>query len=225
MKKFLTCLFVLSLCLSLAATLISCGGNDDDKTDPTTDNKITYTVTIKDKDGAPVPGVKLMFSDYSDIFENRETDADGKASADFDTANDALGIMISSVPAGYEKPAALAGSVFHAMFGTSKEISMEIEKVVVETTPYTVKVVDQNGNAVVGAKVQICHSLCLDCDPTGANGETTKEITTASIEGSLKVKVLTVPSGYSIPAGTLEDGYHAAFADGETTVTVTVTKN
>ncbi len=230
--KILSLLLALSLCFALTATLVACGGTGNTEpgetpgsTDTPTDNKIAYTVTIKDKDGNAVPGVKLMISDNASVFKNAETGADGKAIVNLDAASNSLGVMLTTLPDGYVKPATVSGA-FHAMFGSNREVSLEINKPVVETITYTVKVVDQNGDAVSGVELQICHTSCVQCDLTDANGETKKELSSATVEGKqLKVGILDVPAGYTIPAATIDGAYHAVFADGETTIVVEIEKN
>ncbi len=225
-KKILSFLLVLSLCFTLAISLTSCKdtGDDNGDGDNTDDNKISYTVTVKDKDGKAVSGVKLMISDSSSVFENKETGTDGKATLKLDAENVSLGVMITSVPSGYEKPTPISG-VFHAVFGNKKDIIIEIDKPTTETVTYTVKVVDQNGDAVVGAELQICHTVCVQCDLTDSNGETKKELSSSVSSGTLKVGILNLPEGYTIPEATVEGGYHATIAPSETEITVEVIKN
>ncbi len=227
-KRIFSLLLALAFCFTLSLPLFSCDGgekpNNGDVTPPTPTTDVTYSFTVTDKDGAAIPGVKVMFSDGSSIFQNAETGADGKASVKFDAEKTGLGIMIVSVPAGYEKPEPTSG-VFHAMFGSEKALSMQLQKPTAETITYTVKVVDQNGNAVANAEVQICHTVCVQCDLTDANGETKKVLSASVSAGTLKVGVLGLPEGYTIPEATVEGGYHATIAPGETAVVVEVIKN
>ncbi len=229
MKKTISLLLLLSICLVSAFALVSCGEeppapSEGDNPTPPADNKVSYTVTVKDSDGNAVAGVKLMVSDGSSLFLNAETGADGKATVKSDNENASLGVMITSVPSGYEKPTATSG-VFHAMFGNQKEVTVTISKPSVETITYTVRIVDQNGNAVEGVEVQICHSVCVQCPLTDADGVTTKELPASVAEGTLKVGILDVPDGYTKPEATVEGGYHATIAPDEQTVTITITKN
>ncbi len=233
-KRILSFLLAVSVCLSLSVALVSCGQTGNGENPPVTggnpdtppaDTKVSYSVTIQDKDGNAVPGVKLIVSDGASLFLNAETDTNGKATVKTDTEITNPGVMLTSVPEGYEKPAAVSG-VFHAMFGTAKELTMKIEKTATETVTYTVKVVDQDGNAVAGVELQICHTSCVSCDPTDANGETTKTLRASDVEGKqLKVGILNAPDGYTIPEATIDDDYHAVIEVGDTSVTVVITKN
>lgn len=76
----------------------------------------------------------------------------------------------------------------------SSEASSEAEskeESKIEST-FTVKIVDQNGDAVEGAMVQICKDACI---PAKAN---TEGIATFSVEitDGYKLSVLSCPSGY-----------------------------
>ncbi len=223
-RKLISAILAAVLCLSLAFTLISCGETPDNGGGTNDDGKPTYTVTVTDTSGAPIEGVKLMISDGASIFENKTTDKDGKASLALDAENTALGVMITTCD-GYEKPTPSSG-VFHAVFGNSKEITVKLSEKVTEMIEYTVKVVDQNGDAVEGVKLQICHSACVTCEElTGTDGITKQKLEAAKCNVTLKVGVLSVPEGYSIPDATIDGQYHAKIEVGETEVTVTVTKN
>ena len=86
---------------------------------------------------------------------------------------------------------------------------------------YTVTVVDQNGDAVVGAGVQLCYNgVCLPAVNTDDNGTITN-----LIKDGYEVSVLiTVPNGYSEPTP-VSGTYHAVIPEGQTEITITVTKN
>lgn len=59
---------------------------------------------------------------------------------------------------------------------------------------YTVTVVDEGGNPIVGTMVQICQGeLCMMPCATDANGVSTFTVTD---EGSYEAKLLTLPAGY-----------------------------
>ncbi len=230
-RRILSFLLVMSFCLALTFTLMSCGQNTPPVTptpapqpDGGTDNKITYTVTVTDVDGAAVEGVKMMISDGSSVFKNAITGANGKATVELDAANTNLGVMITSVPEEYVKPVATSG-MFNAMFGANKELSFRLEKATTETITYTVKIVDQFNEAVAGVEIQICHSVCVTCNATDANGQTTKELSASVAEMTLKVGILDAPDNYTIPEATVEGGYHAVIEPGETEITIQITKN
>ena len=59
---------------------------------------------------------------------------------------------------------------------------------------FTVKVVDEGGNPVVGTMVQICQGeLCMMPSATDANGVATFSVME---EGDYEAKLLTLPAGY-----------------------------
>lgn len=78
---------------------------------------------------------------------------------------------------------------------------------------YTVTVVDENGNPVSGAMVQLCKDTCLP-GMTGSDGVV--EYTVA--QDSYKVSFLSMPAGYTY-SGDAQEFY---FADGETALAITL---
>ncbi len=228
MKKLLSILLVITLILSLGL-FTACGGNGPEDGDGDGDDgKITYTVTVKDASGAGISGVKLFITDDVSIFQNKTTDANGKATISLDAENSSLGVMITQIPNEYETPTADTLG-FHATFGAQKDASITLSpKVVVDNSvAYTVKIIDQFGNAVEGAVVQICHNICVNCDPTNSEGITVKKLSPDVAEITLKVGFVNggVPAGYTAPEPTIDGTYVATIAPGETEVTITIQKN
>lgn len=76
---------------------------------------------------------------------------------------------------------------------------------------YTVKVVDENGDPVVGAMVQICQDTCY---PGVTNEEGVAQYTVA--EADYKVSFLSMPEGYTCD----EEAFY--FQDGSTALTITL---
>ena len=76
---------------------------------------------------------------------------------------------------------------------------------------YTVKVVDEGGNPVVGAAVQLCKDSCLP-GMTNAEGIATFR----TVEDSYKVSFMTMPAGFEAAA---EEFY---FEDGAFELTITL---
>ncbi len=229
--RLLSVLLALTFCLTAAVALISCGDTPSPSPAPepddggnTDDNKTTYTVTVTDTDGAAVSGVSLLFSNGTDLFKNATTDANGRATVEQDANKPFLGVSIISVPNTHVKPEATNG-MYHSLFGNTTFLSLQLEKNVTETVSYTVKIVDQNGDAVQGVEIQICHTVCVQCDLTNANGETVKELPATVTSGTLKVGILNAPDGYTIPEATIDGSYHAIIEAGETSITITITKN
>jgi len=76
---------------------------------------------------------------------------------------------------------------------------------------YTVKVIDEGGNPVVGAAVQLCKDSCL---PGMTNAEGVASFRT--LEDTYKVSFMTMPAGFEADA---EEFY---FADGAFELTITL---
>ena len=76
---------------------------------------------------------------------------------------------------------------------------------------YTVKVVDEGGNPVAGAMVQLCKETCL---PGATNAEGVAQFNT--VEDEYKVSFMTMPEGYQADA---EEFY---FDDGSYELTITL---
>lgn len=76
---------------------------------------------------------------------------------------------------------------------------------------YTVKVVDEGGNPVAGAMVQICQGETCLPGATGEDGVATFQV----VEAEYKVSFLAAPEGYEV-----EEAYY--FEDGSYDITITV---
>ena len=217
--------------LMTVLSLTACGSDDDTDGDKTNDNGTSndnnneqtgnksYTVTIVDGDNNPVEGVRLVITDGKN-FPTVVTDASGKASTELPEGS--ISVMIAGVPDGYVKPEKVSGS-YHGVFASGKtELTVEIGKEVSNKVAYTVKVVDQNGDAVEGMQIQLCpDGVCLaDQFITDANGEISKEMAPGK---NVDVKLYPL-EGYTLPTEN-DHGYHAVIATGETEITITVTKN
>ena len=222
---------VLALIITLACVLpIALSGNgadngqNNDNTNIGGDNENTttdktYTVVFVDEDNNPIEGVKLVVTDGKS-FPTVTSDKDGKASTQLPEGT--ISIMVTSVPKGYEKPEKVSGT-YHGVFAKDKtELTITLKKEASDKVTYTVKVVDQNGDAVVGMGVQICPGgVCLaDSFVTDENGEVSVEIAPKEYV-SIQLKDL---SGYTLPAP-VDGSYHGTIGSGETEITITVTKN
>lgn len=82
-------------------------------------------------------------------------------------------------------------------------------------TTYTVKVVDEGGNPIVGAFVQICAEVCFPA-LTDANGVAT--FANQQTRDDYKVSFSALPEGYELT--TEEAEFY--FADGATEMTITL---
>ncbi len=223
-KKIISFL-LLSCALFSVIALNSCnngntGDNGDNGNIPEapTKNDNLYTVNIVDQDNNPVSGVSVIFDPG---FATKTSDANGKIT--IETENQGLKFMITTVPDGYTKPAAVEAQ-YHGVFGDKKELTVTVTKKTEVKVTYSVKVIDQNGNAVDGVLIQLCpNGVCLsDSFVTASNGTITKDM-----EPNLPVdvKLVTVPDGYTKPEAIDANGYHAKIAAGETEVTVVITRN
>lgn len=76
---------------------------------------------------------------------------------------------------------------------------------------YTVKVVDEGGNAVTGAIVQLCKDTCVPC-PVDANGVATWNL----VEDDYKASFVSMPAGYTA------DAAEYYFAEGSYELTITL---
>lgn len=227
LKNILSLLLIIAMLTTLASLTACKKDSDDNEENENTNNddnqtnetkKDTYTVTIVDGDNNPVEGVSLVISDGK-TYPQATTDAEGKASVALD--DQAIGVMISKLPDGYVKPEKV-NTQYHALFQSgAKDLTVRIEKEVSNKVEYTVTVVDQDGNPVVGMNVQLCYgSTCLPAEPTDDFGEVTSDFNAGT---EVKVKLYAL-DGYTLP--TPPDGeYHAVIESGETEITIVVTKN
>lgn len=78
---------------------------------------------------------------------------------------------------------------------------------------YTVTVVDENGNPIAGAMVQLCLEACL---PAMTNESGIAEYRVE--EADYKVSFVTIPAGYELSGG--EDAFY--FEDGSYEMTITL---
>ncbi len=94
-------LLALSLLLSLSLLLIGCDSNapEGDGTDQAADGKVTYTVTVLDPSGAPVPGVAVQFCDDNGCRMPVATNAEGIVTLTEAKSN--FHVTLVSVPEGF----------------------------------------------------------------------------------------------------------------------------
>ena len=223
MKKIISMLLAFVLVFTLGAALVSCSdenadngnGAGDNNDGGSTDTKDTYTITVKDADGNAVAGVEVAMIKVTATGEMpypgaKETAADGKVS--FEVKAGDWKVAVEDVPAGYVLPE-------NSFAFTNKAVTITLESL----PTYTIKVVDQNGDAVVGAGVQMCEKgdsgRCVSYrNPTDENGESSMQIA----DGSYEAQVTRVPDDYTKPEGYFD--FEGSAITGYT-VTITVTKN
>lgn len=215
-KKILSTILVLSMILALSVCLFSCKdkGNDntgDQNNDNTTPEKVTYTVTVVDQDGNPVKGAIVYFYPKGGVEMFYPTNDNG-ATEGYKTDKE-MSISVMTVPAGYEYDKLGQKQKVDAKDG---KVTITVTKKAPEGTNYTIRVVDQNGNPVANAQVQMCESaeVCLTPIPTDANGEAVY----TQPEKEYKAAITNLPDGYQM----LTDGY-TYFEDYVATIVVTKT--
>lgn len=201
------------------------GGNNDDgnngdgsgNVDPQPETDVTYSVTVVDQDGNPVKGAMVYFyGNGSGIDVPFPTNKDGVAS--YKTDKGVASVSLFTLPTGYE----------YVKLGQKQDLDSDnkltitVTKKAEENTgvSYTVRVVDQNGDAVVGAMVQMCSDRCFPLDPTDENGESVS----IRKQDDFKAQIVSLPDGYT----DITNGEYQLFsgdAEGGFTVTIVVTKN
>lgn len=83
------------------------------------------------------------------------------------------------------------------------------------TSGYTVKVVDEGGNPIAGALVQLCAEACIPA-VTDANGVAT--FPNAETRDDYKVSFVSLPAGYDY----VDENQQFYFAEGATEITLTL---
>ena len=195
LKKILSTILVLSMILTLSLSLFSCNNKGNDNTDDqnnndnTTPEKVTYTVTVVDQDGNPVKGAAVYFYPKGGVELLYPTNENG-ATEGYKTDKE-MSISVIRVPAGYEYDKLNEKQKVDAKDG---KVTITVTKKAAEGTNYTIRVVDQNGNPVKGAMVQMCESaeVCLTPILTDANGEAVY----TQPEKEYKAAITNLPDGY-----------------------------
>ena len=111
---------------------------------------------------------------------------------------------------------------FAACGETAEQTQPETTQAVVETTlpvadenpVYTVKVVDNAGNPIAGAMVQICSDNCYP-GVTNAEGVATFSV----VEDTYKVSFISIPEGYALTG----DAPEIYYEEGARDITITLT--
>ena len=86
---------------------------------------------------------------------------------------------------------------------------------------YRIRVVDQDGNPVIGAEVILCDEG--SCIPGTVEENGAEYYLFKALKGAAKAKITGVPEGYTIDPVEDPDGY-TYLAEGETTITLKATK-
>ena len=205
---------VVILAIVLLVTLLpgngdkgSQGGEGGQQGTTDTDTKVSYVVTVVDTDGNAVEGAVVSFTTKGGSPIPFPTDSEGKAS--YKTAKEVTAV-VTAVPSGYEY-AKLNQKID---FDKEGKATITLTKKA-EEAPYVIKVVDQNGNAVEGVKVQMCDDAGLCLIPTATNEE---GIATYKYqEGNFHVLINTLVDGYTVD----DMSVYYYFTDREVTITIT----
>lgn len=173
------------------------------------EEKLAYTVTVKDDAGEPVPNVSITLWQQLQVEEGEEapevqpvqlsTNAEGVASAQLPKGTYAGSFIL---PEGYEE-------VEDTSFTLTEEkttCEIELKKIVIVIHDYTVVLKDANGAPVANAKVQIGDTI-ITTDAAG------KAVFTLE-EASYTVLMHTLPDAYTAA----QDSY--PFAEGEITLEI-----
>ena len=213
-KSIFSLILSIVLIMLLTITLCACtpgdGGDDtnnddsnvtDDGTNNGTNNggntnqddgKETYTFTLKDEDLNPVEGASVRVNVNGANGEVKVTDANGKV--EFKVIKNAVVVYVEVIelPELYD----METTTFAFIDGKTLITNSAVKKDV-----YTIKVIDNEGNAVEGVEVQLCFgTVCLEAATTKANGIITWAVAgydVANAYASLKK----IPAGYELKTG------------------------
>ena len=163
--------------------------------------KTTYTVSVVDTEGNPIAGVEVTFCPKGGTEMPWPTDAEGKATM---KTSKEMTVKINEVPIGYKYNK--LGQTLD--FDTNGNLTVTLTVL----TPFVINVIDQNGNAISGVKVQMCGAdgSCRMPINTDVDG-----IATYPYEyGYFYAQLTTLPDGYSVED---IDAYYD-FVDGVATI-------
>ena len=188
-KKIVSLLLLLSLAVVLTFGFTACTTPEEEEEGG--DDKVTYTVTVVDKDNYPIPSIKiqLYLDDTVPMGKADFTDESGKVSFSLKEGN------YSAKVVGAQSPYIMPDGYFDL---TDNKVTIEIE-----TAPrYRVTVLDGEGAPVAGVLLQLCDDVtCFTPSVTNENG-VAEFVIVNSITGELKAQFNTVPEGFELPEKT-----------------------
>lgn len=211
MKK----IFALMLAFVTLFSLFSCGDGGDGEGEAGSQHKFTSCVVKLVLDGEPIEGAKVVLKNASaGKTELLTTDDEGLAAKSYSgVVSGEWTAQITSIPSGY----GIEKSEYQSKTYTLVNGTVTIEFNKEEQPKFVIKVVDLDGNAVVGAKVQLCNGdLCKPPRATDENG-----IVEFNYEdGDFTAKIYSVPDGYTYSTNEAEYTF-----DANHECTIEITKN
>ncbi len=217
MKKIICLILALVMMMSMSLFLISCGddnnGGDDENgngNNNQTDTKVTYTVTVTDDSGKPVKDVIVNMTTKGGTPMPYPTDSEGKIT--YVTAKE-LTATVTIIPTGYEYDKIGVAQTFDANGNLSIVLTAKEQG-----KPYVIKVVDENGEAISGVKVQMCDvaGSCRTPKTTDANGQVEYD----HEDGTFRAQLTALPEGYTVD----DPSQYYDFVDGVATIVLTSIK-
>lgn len=175
MKKFNK---IIMLLVGMIAILACVGCSNKEPKQVTKTNNTSLEVTVTDVEGNPVNGVIFETLDKKDCLI---TDENGKISL-----VSAAKISVKEYPSNY--------ILLENMFEVNESKVLEIFDAA--TTCQFIKVTDESGKPVVGAKLEIINSN--SCSTTDSNGVCSFEISNSNDIINYPIKVVEAPSEYII---------------------------
>ncbi|MBQ8310463.1 MAG: hypothetical protein IJX80_05565 [Clostridia bacterium] len=204
-RKYLALICILACVLLIACTPGDGTGNTETTTAEETTGapatEATYKVTIVDDQGTPIQGAIVQFNEGDKPFAI--TDANGIVTVNAKTAT----YTVSIVVAGYEVESS------YAFAANATELNVTLKTTDDGKVEYKVTVIDENGKAIDGVKVQLCiGDLCQLPAFTDENGIAIVNAAEDTYTAKITKDGYTGDSEYSFPDGSRE-------------LTVTLTKN
>ena len=228
MKKLLVLFLALTLLVTGAFLMTSCGDDTDDNGGNTdsgnTDNnnggsndegnaatKVDYVLTLKDQNGDAVEGVKVTFRVGPKTTYEATTNAAGKATINIEETSLPIRATIpAQLPSGY--------SVDSAQFVDFASGAKTAELSVIKAIAHTIYVKDGAGNAVAGANVQVCvNGTCQSAVVTDSEGKAVFYVRPGFEEAYAQFN--TAPDGYNAP-----ETNKIYYTNGDTEATFVVTE-
>lgn len=171
------------------------GGNDNGGEGGDEVTKLEYKVTVKDQNGAAVAGASILVL--------KSVNGANVPTSTTPTLTGDDGIALFNLEEGSYTAMIMGGDNYKTegstmkQFGANRGVSFSvITEEVKEKLTYTIKVVDQDGNAIAGVSVQACIDACTPFPKaTDANGESSHDLEVA--DGEYKAQLSRLPDGYT----------------------------